>query len=49
MNSVKVDNQTCSPEGEVSTTRAFETDVWQKIDREWKIVSLHYTEIPPDE
>jgi ketosteroid isomerase-like protein len=26
-----------------------ETAVWQKIDGEWKIVSLHYTEIAPDE
>ena len=44
-----IDNQTRSPEGEVSTVRAFETDVWQKIDGEWKVVSLHYTEIPPEE
>ena len=42
-------NQTRSPEGEVSTVKAFETDVWQKIDGEWKVVSLHYSEIPPDE
>ncbi len=44
-----IDNQTRAPEGEVSTVRAFETDVWQKIDGEWKIVSLHYSEIQPDE
>jgi len=44
-----IDNQTRSPDGEVSTVRAFETDVWQKIDGEWKVVSLHYSEIPPDE
>ncbi len=44
-----IGNQTRSPEGNVSTVRAFETDVWQKIDGEWKIVSLHYTEIPFDE
>ena len=43
-----IDNRTRSPEGEVSTVRAFETDVWQKIDGEWKIVSLHYSEIAPD-
>jgi len=43
-----VDNKTRSPEGEVSTVRAFETDVWQKIDGEWLIVSLHYSEIPAD-
>ncbi len=44
-----IDNRTRSPEGEISTARAFETDVWQKIDGKWQIVSLHYTEIPPDE
>jgi ketosteroid isomerase-like protein len=44
-----IDNRTRSPEGEVSTVRAFETDVWQKIDGEWKIASLHYSEIPRDE
>lgn len=44
-----IDNRTRSSEGEVSTVRAFETDVWQKIDGEWKIVSLHYTEIPPED
>ena len=41
-----VNNQTRSPEGEASTVRAFETDVWQKFDGDWKIVSLHYSEIP---
>lgn len=30
---------------EVVSIRAFETDVWQKIDGEWKVVSLHYTEL----
>ena len=44
-----IDNRTRSPEGEVSTVRAFETDVWQKIDGEWKIISLHYSEIPTEE
>ena len=44
-----IDNRTRSAEGEISTVRGFETDVWQKIDGEWKIVSLHYSEIPPDE
>ena len=24
---------------------AFETDVWQKVHGEWKIISLHYSEI----
>jgi ketosteroid isomerase-like protein len=44
-----IDNRTRTAEGEVSTVRAFETDVWQKIDGEWKVVSLHYSEIEPDE
>ena len=44
-----IDNQTRSADGEVSTVRAFETDVWQEIDGKWKIVSLHYSEIAPDE
>ena len=40
-----IDNTTRSADGEVSTERGFETDVWQKIDGEWKIISLHYSEI----
>lgn len=44
-----IDNRTRSPDGTTSTSRAFETDVWQKIDGNWKIVSLHYTVIPADE
>lgn len=43
-----VDNESRSPDGEVSSARAFETDVWQLTDDGWKIVSLHYTEIPAD-
>ncbi len=42
-------NRTRSPDGELSTVRAFETDVWQKIDGDWKIINLHYSEIAPDE
>lgn len=44
-----VDNESKSPDGSVASAKAFETDVWQKIDGEWKIVSLHYTEIAPAE
>ncbi len=36
------------PDGEIVALKAFETDVWQKIDGAWKVVSLHYTEIPPE-
>jgi len=44
-----VDNRTRDPDGTTSTVRAFETDVWQKIDGDWKIISLHYSELPPGE
>jgi ketosteroid isomerase-like protein len=44
-----IDNRTRSPDGTTSTSKAFETDVWQKIDGKWKIISLHYTVIPADE
>ena len=40
-----VDNQSRSAKGEISAAKAFETDVWQKTDGGWKIVSLHYNEI----
>jgi ketosteroid isomerase-like protein len=40
-----IDNRTRSPDGTKSTSRAFETDVWQKIDGQWKIISLHYSAI----
>jgi ketosteroid isomerase-like protein len=40
---------TRNPNGKKQTTRAFETDVWQKIDDNWKIISMHYSEIPPVE
>ncbi|NND60114.1 MAG: DUF4440 domain-containing protein [Gammaproteobacteria bacterium] len=44
-----IDNVTRSPDGSKSSIRAFETDVWQKIDGEWKVISLHYTELPAEE
>lgn len=39
-----VDNKT-RYDGELMELRAFETDVWNKIDGEWKVVSLHYSEL----
>ena len=39
-----VDNQSRSPDGDVSSATAYESEVWEKIDGEWKIVNLHYTE-----
>ncbi len=44
-----IDNRTRSPDGTTSTSRAFETDVWQKIDGKWKIISLHYSGIAAEE
>ncbi len=43
-----IDFRLRAPDGEVFEAKAFETDVWQKIDGAWKVVSLHYTEIPPE-
>ena len=44
-----IDNRTRYADGSKSTDKAFETDVWQKIDGKWKIISLHYSVIAPDE
>ena len=44
-----VHNITRSPEGEKSDALAYETEVWQEIDGEWKIVNLHYTERQPSQ
>jgi ketosteroid isomerase-like protein len=43
-----VNNQSRSPDGKVTSAKAFETEVWEKINGDWKIVSLHYTEIVPE-
>lgn len=43
-----IDYRMRTPDGEVAEAKAFESDVWQKIDGKWKIVALHYTEIPPE-
>ena len=44
-----IDNRTRNPDGSKTTAKAFETDVWQKIDGKWKIISLHYSEFTPQE
>lgn len=44
-----VDYRLRLPDDEISASRAFETEVWRKIDGEWKVVHLHYSEIPQDE
>ena len=35
--------------GERSTMLAHETDIWQKREDGWKIVSMHYSELAPTE
>ncbi len=40
-------NVTRYPEGETIAGNFYETEVWQKIDGEWKVINLHYTEIVP--
>lgn len=39
-----IDNRRREPDGTRVTAKAFQTDVWRKIDGEWKITSLHYSE-----
>ena len=41
-----IEVHTRSVEGEVSKETAIETDVWQKRNGTWKIVSLHYNSRP---
>jgi len=43
-----VENRSRSPEGDINEEKAYESDVWQKIDGVWKIISLHYSVIPPE-
>jgi len=40
-----IDNRRREPDGTRVTAKAFQTDVWRKIDVQWKIVSLHYSVI----
>ena len=44
-----IDNRTRSPDETTDTSKAYETDVWQKIDGKWKIISMHYSGISDDE
>jgi ketosteroid isomerase-like protein len=44
--SVYVDNRSRSPEGEINEEKGYETEIWSKIDGEWKIIALHYSLIP---
>jgi ketosteroid isomerase-like protein len=44
-----VDATSRSPDGKLAPLRAFETDIWQKIGGEWRIVNMHYSDIPAEE
>ncbi|MFK7731379.1 MAG: nuclear transport factor 2 family protein [Pseudomonadales bacterium] len=44
-----IENRTRAADGKTSTSTAYETDVWQKIDGQWKIISLHYSDIPAED
>ena len=41
-----IDYRYRSPSGEVTEEKAFETEVWEKIDGTWKLVGLHNNVIP---
>ena len=43
-----IENRSHSPEGNINEEKGYETEVWQKIEGEWKIVSLHYSVIPDE-
>lgn len=38
-----IDYRMHTPDGEVIEEKAFESETWQKIDGQWKVVGLHYT------
>jgi ketosteroid isomerase-like protein len=42
-----IDYRMRTPDGEVVEEKAFESEVWQKIDGAWKVVGLHYTALAP--
>ena len=44
-----IDYRFRGPDGEVTVEQAFETEVWQKVDDEWKLVGMHNTIIPPNQ
>jgi len=43
-----IENRSRSPEGDINEEKGYETEVWQKIDGAWKIISLHYSVIAPE-
>lgn len=43
-----VDYRSRAPDGQITAAKAFETEVWQQTGGEWRIVSLHYSEVSPE-
>ena len=43
-----IENRSRSPKGDINEEKGFESEVWQKIDGVWKVISLHYSVIPPE-
>tara|TARA_B110000116_G_scaffold59138_1_gene50542 strand:+ start:116 stop:577 length:462 start_codon:yes stop_codon:yes gene_type:complete len=43
-----IENRSRSPDGNINEEKGYETEVWQKIDGAWKIISLHYSVIAPE-
>ncbi len=43
-----IDYRMRTPDGEIVEEKAFESEVWQKIDGKWKVVGLHYTALPSE-
>ena len=41
-----IDNRSRSPEGEINEEKGYETEVWSKVNGEWKIIALHYSLVP---
>lgn len=43
-----IDTRMRMPNGDLSVSKAFESEVWQKIGGEWKVVNVHYSAIEPE-
>ena len=43
-----IDTRMRMPNGDLSASTAFESEVWQKAGGEWKVVNVHYSAIAPE-
>lgn len=43
-----IDARMRMPNGDLSASKAFESEVWQKTGGEWKVVNVHYSAIAPE-